>query len=55
MAVPSKIKTIDTLKELANVQRNGLIQVTCIGGSSYFESLMVCKFSFVLWFQIKEK
>jgi hypothetical protein len=48
MAVPSKIKTIDTLKELANAQRNGLIQVTCIGDSSYYESLMVFKFSFVL-------
>ncbi len=53
MAVPSKIKTIDTLKELANAQRNGLIQVTCIGGSSYFESLMVFKFLFVLWFEKK--
>jgi len=41
MAVPSRVKTIDTINELAFAQRMGWIQVTAIGGSSYFDSLKV--------------
>ncbi|CAG2114560.1 unnamed protein product [Medioppia subpectinata] len=44
MAIPSRAKPINTINELADAQRRGEIQVTAIGGSSYFDSLKNAKF-----------
>jgi len=41
MAVPSHVKTIDTINELAIAQRAGKIQVTATASSSYYHSLKV--------------
>jgi hypothetical protein len=43
MAFPSKMKTIDTITDLAIAQTNGEIQVTVIKSSSYLQSLKVWK------------
>jgi len=41
MAVPSKVKTIDTVTELAIAQTSGKIQVTAIEKTSYYHLLKV--------------
>jgi len=41
MAFPSRMNTIDTIKELSIAQSNGLIQVTATKASAYFQSLKV--------------
>jgi len=44
MAVPSRVKTIDTFIELAMAQKNGQIQVTAVEKSVHFPSLKVSSF-----------
>ncbi len=41
MTVPPKLKTIDSVTELATEQTNGKIQVTATANSTYFESMKV--------------
>jgi len=41
MTIPPKIKTIDTLKNLAIAQRKGKIEVIANENSAYYQSLKV--------------
>ncbi len=43
MTFPPKLKTIDTITQLANAQSNGQIQVVATKSSAYFHSLKVNK------------
>jgi hypothetical protein len=43
MTLPPKLKTIDTITQLAKAQSNGQIQVIATESSAYFHSLKVNK------------